>query len=218
MIHLDEKQYKFSLLVVALLMMVLMLSIRIVAPLKQAVELEEDINIISSTIISRDEAKAWAKEQGATDEFIKLADLYWKLSEESGKVNPALAYVQSAKETNFGKFTGVLDASYHNPCGLKTEQGGGDKEPSAHKRFETWEEGVTAHLDHLALYAGAEEYPKKETPDPRHFSVIHGKAITAVALGGKWAPDATYGEEIMMLYNDLIKESANSGLSLADIF
>ena len=214
----NEKQFKFSLLAVALLVVIVTLSIKVVVPPKQTLELKEDISIISSTIVSKYDAKEWAKGRGATDEFIKLADLYWKLCEKRGKVNPALAYVQSAKETNFGKFTGVLDASYHNPCGLKTEQGGGDKEPSAHKRFETWEEGVTAHLDHLALYAGANEYPKEETPDPRHFSTIHGKAVTAVALGGKWAPDAAYGEEVMILYNDLIKEAAKSGLSLADIF
>lgn len=214
----DEKQFKFSSLAVALLVMLVLLSISVVRLPKQTVELEKDINIISSTIISRDEAKAWAKDNGATDEFVKLADLYWKLSEKSGNVNSALAYVQSAKETNFGRFTGVLDASYHNPCGLKTEEGGGDKEPSAHKRFNTWEEGVTAHLDHLALYAGADEYPKENTPDPRHFSTVYGKAVTVEALGGKWAPDKTYGEEIMMLYNDLIKEAAKSGLSLADIF
>lgn len=214
----NDKQFKLSLLAVALLTVLVCLSISMIKVFKPNLDEQDDIQIISSTIVPKGVAKEWAKQRGATNEFIKLADLYWKLSAENGDVNPALAYVQSAKETNFGRFTGVLDASYRNPCGLKTTQGGGDKEPSAHKRFETWEEGVTAHLDHLALYAGAEAYPKEETPDPRHFSTIYGKAMTAVELGGKWAPDATYGEEIMTLYNDLIKEASNLGISLADIF
>ncbi|MGO0807090.1 hypothetical protein ACTPEF_24150, partial [Clostridioides difficile] len=37
-----------------------------------------------------------------------------------------LAVAQSAKETGFCNFGGVLDASFKNPCGLKTSVGGSD--------------------------------------------------------------------------------------------
>ena len=165
-----------------------------------------DYKILSECEVTVKQAKAWAEEKDATDTFVNLADLYWKHSDECGEVNPAIAYVQAAKETGYGKFGGVLDESYCNPCGLKTEQGGEDTDPKAHQKFDSWEEGVQAHLDHLALYAGADGYPKNETYDPRHFKTIMGRCETINNLGGsgKWAPSETYGEEVNKLYRSLL--------------
>ena len=147
-------------------------------------------------------AQAWAASQGATPTFVRLARLYWRLAPQRG-IRPELAYAQAAKETNFGRFTGVVDASFHNPCGLKRTAGGGNYDPRAHRRFRTWRQGVTAHLDHLALYAGARGYPRRRTPDPRHFSFLHGRARTVQALGGKWAPSRTYGREILRMAREI---------------
>ncbi len=166
-----------------------------------------DIDIISNTQVTASQAKSWAKSKGATDTFISLADLYWKYASKCGNVNPGIAYVQAAKETGYGKFGGVIDESYHNPCGMKTSSGGGDYDPNAHQKFNSWDEGVQAHLDHLALYAGAAGYPKSGTYDPRHFATIKGKAPTVNSLGTKWAPSSTYGEEVNKLYNDLLKSA-----------
>ncbi|SFC85177.1 N-acetylmuramoyl-L-alanine amidase [Clostridium uliginosum] len=166
-----------------------------------------DINIVSNTQVTVEQAKKWAKSKGATNTFINLAELYWKYAKDCGNVNPGIAYVQSAKETGYGKFGGVLDETYNNPCGLKTSAGGGDTDPNAHTRFNSWDEGVQAHLDHLALYAGAEGYPKSNTYDPRHFVTIKGKSPTVNSLGGKWAPSSTYGEEVNSLYNDMLTYS-----------
>ena len=165
----------------------------------------KDVKIISESEVTAKEARKWAKSKGATEEFMDLAELYWEYSEDCGDVNPAIAYVQAAKETGYGKFGGVIDASYHNPCGLKTAEGGGNYDPNAHQRFSSWDEGVQAHLDHLALYAGASGYPRSDTYDPRHFRTIKGKATTVNALGGNWAPSSTYGEEINSLYKSLLK-------------
>ncbi|MBO8128408.1 MAG: glucosaminidase domain-containing protein [Peptococcaceae bacterium] len=156
-------------------------------------------NILSSTTVTVEQAQAWARSRGATQTFINLAPLYWRLAPERG-VNPAGAYAQAAKETGFGRFGGVLDESFRNPCGMKTTQGGDNYDPDAHQRFSSWEEGVTAHLDHLALYAGATGYPKEDTPDPRHFAVIKGRAATFEDLGGKWAPSPDYGISIVRDY------------------
>jgi N-acetylmuramoyl-L-alanine amidase len=175
-----------------------------------AIKASEDVNIVSNTSISVQEAKNWAKSRGATDIFIGLADLYWKYAPQHGGVNPAIAYVQAAKETGFGKFGGVINETFHNPCGLKTTVTGADNDPNAHKVFNNWDEGVQAHLDHLALYAGASGYPRKTTYDPRHFASILGKAKTVVALGGGWAPSITYGQELLALYNSLELISSNS--------
>ena len=180
-----------------------------------------DVNIISNTPVTVEQAKVWARSKNATSTFISLADIYWNYSSKRGGVNPALAYVQAAKETGYGKFTGVLDESYHNPCGMKVTEGGGDKDPNAHKKFDNWEQGVQAQLDHLALYAGATNYPKSKTEqsyvgelkpdstyDVRHFKNLYNTARTATQLSGKWAA-GTYGSDIVKMYNDLLINSGN---------
>lgn len=163
-----------------------------------------DFKIISETKVTAKQAGQWAKSKGATDTFISLAELYWKYAPEHGNVNPGIAYVQAAKETGYGKFGGVLNDSYHNPCGLKKTSGGDDTDPNAHQKFDSWDLGVQAHLDHLALYAGANGYPRITTNDPRHFSTIKGKATKVNALGGNWAPSVIYGEEVNTLYISLL--------------
>lgn len=163
-----------------------------------------DFKIISDAQVTAAQAKSWAKAKGATETFIGLADLYFKYSADHGNVNPAIAYVQAAKETGFGKFGGVLDESYHNPCGLKTAAGGDNTDKNAHKKFDNWDQGVQAHLDHLALYAGASGYPKDDSYDERQFKTIKGTAATVNSLGTKWAPSDTYGEEVNALYKNLL--------------
>ncbi|MDV5115685.1 glucosaminidase domain-containing protein [Clostridium perfringens] len=187
-----EDQFNIETLIVAILVMLTIINIDVVhvteaQSVKIEIETEENIPIVSDVFITVDDAKKWAQGKGATKEFVELADLYWEYSNEHGDVNPALAYVQAAKETAYGNFGGVLDASYHNPCGLKTNKGGSDKDPKAHMKFKSWNEGVKAHLDHLALYAGAEGYPKAETKDPRHFASIFGKANSVIDLSKNWS-------------------------------
>lgn len=160
-------------------------------------------SIISDARASVGQAKAWAKKKGATEIFIGLADIFWKLAPATG-VDPVVAYCQSAKETGYGRFGGVLDDSFRNPCGMKKKEGGGDYDKEAHQRFESWDEGIQAQIDHLALYAGAAGYPKSTTPDPRHFSFIAGTAKTVEALGGKWAPSSTYGIDLSKMMEELI--------------
>lgn len=162
-------------------------------------------SILSKTKSSVAQMEAWARSKNATQEFINLASLYMEIAPKEG-VNPEGAYAQAAHETGYGRFGGVIDASFKNPCGLKTGTAGDNDDhlPEAHQRFKSWEEGVQAHIDHLALYAGAKGYPKKDTPDPRHGGWLHGKAKTFRDLGGKWAPSPTYGERIENLIRDIL--------------
>lgn len=161
--------------------------------------------IIGPATATKEQAATWAKSKNATDTFISLVDLFWKLAPERGGVDPAIAYAQSALETGYGHFKGIIQESYNNTCGLKTAEGGTDTDPNAHMKFKDWETGIKAHLDHLALYAGAQGYPKseKDTPDPRHFSFIKGKAPTVESLGGSWAPSPNYGASIVKLANEI---------------
>lgn len=162
--------------------------------------------IISKTNVAIEQMKEWAKKKGANQLFIDLAPIFYNISVKAG-VNPLVTYCQSAKETGYMKFTGVLNSSFNNPCGMKTSEGGGDTDPNAHHRFKSWEEGVQAQVDHLALYAGAVGYPKAGSPDPRHFPYLKGNAPTVESLGGKWAPSSSYGSDIVKMIKEV--ESTN---------
>ena len=205
-----------------------------------------NIDIISNVDVSVESVEEWAKSKNATETFVSLASIYKKYGQARGGVNWVLAYVQAAKETGYGRFGGVLDESFHNPCGLKVPSGGDDYDPNAHKRFDNWEQGIIAHLDHLALYAGAKGYPKtvyvesskaeglsiNETYDPRHIgwfgttSGILGKATNAIDLGNKWAPSSSYGVDLFRMYCDVVKadylegksnlESPSNGMVITD--
>lgn len=192
--------------------MVLIILIGINTIIYEKVQADNDISIISNTNITQSAAENWARSKGATETFVSLASLYWSYASSSGGVNPAVAYVQAALETGYGKFSGVINESYCNPCGFKVTSGGGDYDPNAHKRFSSWQEGVQAHLDHLALYAAASGYPRSNTCDPRHFSFLYGKATTVIELSNNWA-GGEYGNKVLKLYNDLL---TYSGMNPAD--
>lgn len=165
--------------------------------------------ILGPAEISLEQAQRWAIARDGTGEFvIDVLPLFWVYAPERG-IRPEVAAAQSAKETGFGRFGGVINASYHNTCGLKTTSGGGNNDPEAHMRFPNWHMGAVAHLDHLAIYAGAPGYPRAFkvdgtrlmlTPDPRHFEWIAGKAPTVEELGGAWAPSDSYGTSIVTQY------------------
>ncbi|WP_100065573.1 cell wall-binding repeat-containing protein [Miniphocaeibacter massiliensis] len=185
--------------------------------------------------------KLWAKGKNANQTFINLAQTFYDISVERG-IDPAVVYTQSAKETGYMKFGGVLDASYYNPCGMKNSAGGGDYDGEAHKRFKSWKDGITAQVDHLALYAGHTGYPKFSqdvyehyiatnnsygakalldykkngtTTDPRHFPYLMDKKVTTVeSLGKNWAPSETYGHDIVKMMKELY--SYPSGVTPTD--
>lgn len=197
-----KNKFKFSAILLVVLSMIFSF-----CPTTIVQATTKSLKLISETEVTAKQAKKWAESKGATREFVDLAELYFKYYSDCGGVNPALAFVQAAKETGYGKFGGVLDASYYNPCGLKNEVGGDDSDPEAHMKFDSWKEGVQAHMDHLALYAGAKGYPKSDSYDKRQFKTIKGTAKTVGDLSGKWAPSASYGSEVADLYDDLLSYS-----------
>jgi hypothetical protein len=154
----------------------------------------------------------WARGKKAAPVFIDLAPIFYEAAAKAG-VDPVAAYAQAAKETAYGRFGGGLDTSFCNTCGLKTKQGGADSDKNAHARFNSWREGVTAHIDHLALYAGAPGYPKAGSPDPRQFFEVFGKAKFVEDLGGAWAPASEYGLEIVKLMKEI--ESVKTASEIA---
>ena len=167
------------------------------------------MNICGTTKVTYEQAMAYARSKGATTTFINNTRIYWKLCNRIG-INPCIAYCQYALETGWGKFGGVLDASYCNPCGLKNSKGGNCDNPNAHKKFKNWLEGIQAHIDHLALYAGVEGYPKPSSKDPRHFSYLYGRTKTVEGLSGTWAMNRNYAKTIIEMVKDLEKFAKGS--------
>ncbi|HEX6208807.1 MAG TPA: N-acetylmuramoyl-L-alanine amidase [Actinomycetota bacterium] len=153
---------------------------------------------------SRRKAHAWARSKGAAPVFHEIIDAGWRQARKIG-IDAAVFVAQAAKETGFGRFGGVIDASFHNSCGLKTAAGGDNDDPGAHQRFRDWEAGTRAHCAHLALYAGVlRPAEARRLGDPRAFTSIHGVAPTVQELGGKWAPARDYGRSIVRdLYRPL---------------
>lgn len=171
-------------------------------PAAQAQPASDGIIAPASATVAQ--AQAWAKSKNAATWFIDQAPTYWEIAGKYG-VNPAGVYAQSAIETGYGRFGGVIDETYFNPCGLKRTEGGGNYDPGAHMRFSGWKEGIIAQVHHLLLYAGK---PQNPTPDPRHFAWLSGKAKTWQALGGNWAPSKQYGDKIVGLMREIEQTAA----------
>lgn len=149
---------------------------------------------------------------------LELLPIFWKAAEKNG-IKVEILYCQALLETGYFNFGGVINAYYHNTCGLKITKGGGDKVASAHMKFKTWEEGIQAHADHLALYAGAPKFPKYSpncashlnekykangtTQDPRHFTYLYGCCKTVEGLSGTWATTKKYADDLKKIIKQI---------------
>lgn len=166
--------------------------------------------IAGVSIATVEQAQEWAKGRNASLDFVSLAPIYW---EESAKrnVRADIAYAQSAKETAFGRFGGTVTRQHNNWCGLKTREGGSDRDPDAHAKFINDRTGIIAHIQHLCAYAGIPL--DEEIIDPRYVWVKIGSAPAVEVLGGKWAPSADYGISILNDYlNPMIATKVNNSL------
>lgn len=192
------------------------------------------MNILTNQTATLNQCLNYTKSiKNANKLCLELVPIIYRESIKRG-INPAIAIAQAYKETGYFNFGGVLNESFHNVCGLKIPAGGGDKDKNAHKKFKDWNTGINAFLDHLALYAGAKEYPKYSndlsnyykskklkydeslknkgfTEDPRHFTYLHGKCKTVESLSGNWAPDKKYGSDIITMVKK-IESSSNADI------
>lgn len=146
------------------------------------------------------QAQEWARSRGAHQRFIDAAPLYWRMGEETG-IRGDILFCQSAKETAFGRYGGVVPPEFNNFAGIKTLAGGANEDPDAHERFGTPEEGVRAHMTHMMAYTGL---LPSWTPHPRYYVVKSlpwaGTIRTVEELGGKWAPNPDYGASVVRDY------------------
>lgn len=150
------------------------------------------------------QAQAWARSRGAHPRFVNIAPLYWEYGKKTG-IRPDVLYAQSAKETAYGNFGGVLDETWNNWAGIKTREGGCCRDPEAHQRFPTPEEGVRAHFNHVSAYVGLDPIG---VPHGRYHTVMSipwaGTVKNVEDMGGRWAPSLDYGISIVRSYLDVM--------------
>lgn len=148
-----------------------------------------------------EQAQAWARGRGAHQRFVEdMIPALWEAALRIG-IRPEVMVAQSAKETAFGRFGGVLTPDYHNTAGIKTRTGGANEDPNAHERFPSWAEGARVHANQLAAYVGIEPIGE---PHGRYYVVKSlswaGTIRTVEDLGGRWAPNPDYGRSIVRDY------------------
>lgn len=155
--------------------------------------------LISPTKTTVEQAQAWARSKGAHQRFIDIAPVYWEYGELTG-INPEILYAQAAKETNYGRYTGAVLPEMNNWAGIKVREPMGDRTED-HESFETPEDGVRAHFNHMGVYCGVEPIGE---PHPRWYVVMtaswRGTVKYVEDLGGRWAPSPDYGISIVRDY------------------
>lgn len=153
---------------------------------------------------NKDKIKEWAKKNNATELFLNLWDIYNNLYKSCGSINPIIAYIQAAIATDFGNFNSDLKEAFNNPYGVKEFKYDDEGVLSEdYTKFASWEEGVEAHLDHLALYFGAEGYPKDNSKDTRHFYYLYGICSDILDLQDKWTTKKEYSNRILSELEDI---------------
>ncbi len=124
---------------------------------------------------------------GNSSKVERLAKLYIEEARLEG-VNADVAFAQMCLETGFLRFGGLVTEDMNNFCGL-----GAIDETQRGNVFETEQEGVRAHIQHLKAY-GSTEALNMPLVDPRYKWVNpKGKAPTVHGLAGTWASDTQYG-------------------------
>ena len=162
--------------------------------------------LVDDSEATLEQAIKWATKKGAHQRFIDVAELYWKYGEITG-IRADVLYAQAAKETGYGKYGGRVLPEQNNWAGIKKYGAVGD-EPEDHEDFESPEDGVRGHFNHMSAYLGLE--PVGE-PHGRYKSVKSlswaGTIKTVEQLGGKWCPDVYYGSSIV---NDYLLSMINT--------
>ncbi|BAU29353.1 mannosyl-glycoprotein endo-beta-N-acetylglucosaminidase [Aneurinibacillus soli] len=134
----------------------------------------------------------------------ELPALYLAIGNKYG-VRGDVAFCQMLKETGYYRFGGDVRASQHNYAGLGAS--GKGKQGLA---FETSQDGVRAHIQHLFAYATKESIPSNEKIiDPRFRYVSRGSAPYWTSLNGRWAvPGRGYGQDILKLHREIMLQKS----------
>ena len=178
---------------------------------EKLIRVENKIESLKTPIMSRTktsilQAQAWAIKKGAHKRFVDVAEYYWEYGELTG-INPEILYVQAAKETSFGRYTGQVKPEMNNWAGIKAANATGDTTYD-HEVFPTPEDGVRAHFNHMGIYCGVDPIGE---PHPRWYSTRTAAWAGTVKYiedtSGKWAPNPDYGISIVRDYLNPLYET-----------
>lgn len=158
--------------------------------------------IVGEPEITLEQAKQWARNKGAHQRFIDIAEVYWKYGKITG-IRPDVLYAQAAHETNFGKYTGVVSPEQNNWAGIKRANATGDK-ITDHESFATADDGVRGHFNHMSAYTGTFSVGD---PHDRYYTVLSlpwaGTIEYVEELSTKWAPSSTYHTKIVQFLEEI---------------
>lgn len=145
------------------------------------------------------QAQQWARRNQAHQRFIDVAPVYWLYGQLTG-IRPEVLYAQSANETAYGRYGGIVTPDQNNWAGIKVKNPVGDRRED-HETFATPDDGVRGHFNHMCAYVGLEPIGE---PHPRYDVVKSmpwaGTVRHVEELSGKWAPGAAYGSGLVRNY------------------
>jgi len=164
---------------------------------------DTEYSILGETFLNAEQLNQFVK--SIHPQAIQLGAKYVTFGVDYG-IRGDIAFAQAMHETDFFRFTGVVQPDQNNFSGIGAT--GGDVR-GAH--FSTPDEGVLSHIQHLFAYASTKPLPDKHSLiDPRFHLVTRGSAQTWVELNGKWAvPGDGYGQSILTLYERMVNETKN---------
>jgi N-acetylmuramoyl-L-alanine amidase len=150
-------------------------------------------------LISRNDGISW-------DHAMRVANAYISLGSVYG-IRGDIAFFQAVLETGYLRYGGDADDSYMNFCGLFNHDG------SDYAKFDSVEQGVEAHIQHLFAYAATGDLPQGRTLlDPRFDLIERGCRTSWEGLSGRWAvpgyDEASY---------DSLEEALDAHASYGDI-
>ena len=165
--------------------------------------------IVGSAEATVEQAREWAKSRGAHRRFVDIAAVYWEYAKETG-MRPEVLYAQAAMETNFGKYDAVVPPEFNNWAGIKKADAEGDSR-NDHEAFDTPEEGVRAHFNHLSAYLGLKLIGE---PHERYHVVAGqswaGSVLYVEDLSGKWTPSEEYHVYILIAVDQILDKAAEN--------
>ncbi|MGA9289555.1 MAG: N-acetylmuramoyl-L-alanine amidase [Anaerobacillus sp.] len=161
---------------------------------------DEGYGILGPSVLSASQMNAYVRSinPGASPD---LAALYLSISKRYG-IRGDVAFAQAIHETNFFRFTGIVQPEQNNFAGIGATGGG-----TRGATFPNPSTGVLAHIQHLYAYTSTAPIPAGDSlVDPRFSLVKRGSATTWQALNGKWAvPGTIYGQLILTHYQNMVK-------------
>lgn len=163
---------------------------------------ELSVNLYASGIQTEDSLVKFFRSRNRKMSRSKVKEIARYYIEEASQegINSDAAFVQMCLETDFLRYGNLVKKEWNNFCGL----GAIDKDNPGLK-FNSVQEGVRAHIQHLHAYATTEDIVLvNETIDPRYKYVKpRGKAADIFGLSGTWAADREYGNKLNKLLTEL---------------